>query len=66
MLTRVQCILAIVAMLVSSANAAALRDKDIYLMRELASELAKDLSKGSEDDGQAVLETEGIYIIFCS
>lgn len=37
--------LAIAVALASTANAAALREKDIYLIRELADELAKDLNK---------------------
>ena len=51
--------LAIMAVLASTANAAALRDKDIHLMQRLASELAEDLSKISEDTKQAELDMQG-------
>ena len=56
---RLQCMLVMVVTLASSANSAALRDKEIYLIRKLADELAKDLDKTSEDTRPAELEEQG-------
>ena len=56
---RVLCFVALVVALASAVNAAPLRDKEVNLIRELASELANDLRK-AKVVGQAQTETNGM------
>lgn len=56
---RVLCIVALVVALASTVNAAALRDKEINLIRELAGELANDLGNAKVVE-QAQTETNGM------
>lgn len=58
MMGRVQYMVAIVVALASTANAAALRENEIYLIRELASELANDL-RNQDIVRQTESETKG-------
>ena len=56
---RVLCIVALVVAFASTVNAAPLRDKEVNLIRELASELANDL-RNAKVVGQAQTETNGM------